>query len=89
MNTDRDRASANPTDQATTARERAQRATWDEVVSAENANAEIAAATKRATRAADAAYRAKVARLRADFMKAHPGASDADFERALADQSVG
>jgi hypothetical protein len=83
MNTEHDRASANPAGQSTTARERAQRAAQDEAAAAEHAEAAVAAATERATRAADAAHSAKVARLRADFMVAHPGASDADFEREL------
>ena len=83
MNREHDRASANPAGQSTTARERAQQASRDEAAAAEHAEAAATAATERATRAADAAHSAKVARLRADFMEAHPGASDADFERAL------
>ena len=74
MNTEHDLASANPAGQSTTAR--------DEAAAAEHAEAAATAATERATRAADAAHRAKVARLRVDFLEAHPGASDADFERA-------
>ena len=83
MNTDHDRASANPASQSTTAREREQLASRDEAVAAEHAVAAATAAAERATRAADAAHSAKVSRLRAEFMEAHPGASDADFERAL------
>jgi hypothetical protein len=88
VSSDRDHASANPADQATTAGERRQRREWTDTATAEEARSAEVAAVRSATRTADAAHGATVARLRTGYLADHPDATESDFERALPDLPV-
>jgi hypothetical protein len=80
---DRDQRSANPADQATTARDRQLRSDWADTAAAEQTKSADDAAARSAMRAADAASVVTVNRQRASYLADHPQATEVDFERDL------